>query len=637
MTRRALLAVSGAVLLLGAVLAGPATAAQEIQIREVDTSQFPTVGLTFSLQESAELAAEDVQVTEDGAPVEGPLTLQPLDEAGVSVDVVLVVDTSGSMLGEPLASAVAAATLFIQGLPEQVRIGVVAFDEAPHVLQRPTRDHSAAFEAVTTLSARGETALYDAVLRSAQLFRGDGQRNIVLLSDGGDTVSRSSLDSAVRAVQASDATIFAVGLRTPETDVQALRRLARATEGRYAPAETADLTAVYQGLASELSNQYVVRYRSTSPAGSEVSVGVSALGASDAALVLIPKAEPPPKPAPEPPSVPASEPLLTGPVGMAVTLGLTFLALFTLLVMLLGAGMRQRREQVLARRVAAVGRPKETGGTEGSSSGSRVWLPEGLVATAQRAADASGLGKGLDAKLERAALPLRPGEFVLSMVLTTLAGALVGAALFRDALFVLLSALAGGVLPVLFLSIKIDRRRAAFEAQLPDILRLLSSSLRAGHSFLQALDMVAKEIAQPAKQEFSRVVAEIRLGRPVDEALVAVADRIGTEDLKWAVMAVNVQREVGGNLAEVLDTVANTVQERETIRRQIKTLSAEGRLSAWILGTLPFLFAAYLMLINPGYIGELFSTQVGVYMVIGAGTLFVAGVLWMRKMVKIDV
>jgi tight adherence protein B len=632
-----LLSVFGALLLLGATLAGPSAAAQEIQIREVDTSQFPTVGLTLSLQEAAELSAEDVQVTENGTPVEGPLTLQPLEETGGSIDVVLVVDTSGSMEGEPLASAVAAATLFVQGLPEQVRIGVVAFDQAPRVLQRPTRDHSAAFEAVTTLSARGETALYDAVIRAAEVFGGEGQRNLVLLSDGGDTVSRSGLDSAVRAAQRAEATIFAVGLRTPETDVQALRRLAEATEGRYAPAATADLTAVYQGLATELANQYVVRYRSASPAGSEVSVGVSALGAADSALVLTPEAEAPPEPPREPAPVPSADPLLAGPVGMAVALGLTFLALFSVLMMLLGAGLRQRRDQVLARRVAAGGRPKEGGAAEGSTPGSRVWLPEGLVATAQRAADASGVGKGLDARLERAGLPFRPGEFVLTMLLTTLVGALVGAALLRAPLFVLLSAVAGGVLPVLFLSIKIDRRRAAFEAQLPDVLMLLASSLRAGHSFLQALDMVAKEIAEPARQEFARVVAEIRLGRHVDEALIAVAERIGTEDLKWAVMAVNVQREVGGNLAEVLDTVAHTVQERETIRRQIKTLSAEGRLSAWILGTLPFVFALYLIVVNPGYLGELFSTEVGVYMVVGAGALLVAGVLWMRKMVKIDV
>jgi tight adherence protein B len=116
---------------------------------------------------------------------------------------------------------------------------------------------------------------------------------------------------------------------------------------------------------------------------------------------------------------------------------------------------------------------------------------------------------------------------------------------------------------------------------LPDVLTIMASSLRAGHSFMQALDTVAKEIAQPAATEFQRVVAEIRLGRPAEDALEALAERVGSADFMWAVLAVNIQREVGGNLAEILDNVADTLRERATLRRQIKVLTAEGRLSAW--------------------------------------------------------
>ena len=127
----------------------------------------------------------------------------------------------------------------------------------------------------------------------------------------------------------------------------------------------------------------------------------------------------------------------------------------------------------------------------------------------------------------------------------------------------------------------------------------MASSLRAGHSFLQSLDTVAKEIAQPAAAEFQRVVAEIRLGRPAEDALEALAERVGSPDFKWAVLAVNIQREVGGNLAEILDTVADTLRERAMLRRQIKVLTAEGRLSAWVLGLLPFGIALYMFAVNP--------------------------------------
>ena len=154
------------------------------------------------------------------------------------------------------------------------------------------------------------------------------------------------------------------------------------------------------------------------------------------------------------------------------------------------------------------------------------------------------------------------------------------------------------------------KRTERMREQLPDVLTILASSLRAGHSFMQALDAVAREIPQPAATEFQRVVAEIRLGRSTDDALEALSERVGSSDFKWAVLAVNIQREVGGNLAEILDNVADTLRERAQMRRQIRVLTAEGRLSAWVLTLLPLGIAVILL---------------------------VLGVFWMRKIVDIDV
>jgi len=173
--------------------------------------------------------------------------------------------------------------------------------------------------------------------------------------------------------------------------------------------------------------------------------------------------------------------------------------------------------------------------------------------------------------------------------------------------------------------------------QLPDVLTIMASSLRAGHSFLQALDTTAREIAAPANVEFQRLVAEIRLGRPAEDALESLADRVGSADFRWAVLAVNIQREVGGNLAEILDNVSDTLRERAMMRRQIRVLTAEGRLSAWVLAILPFAIAIYMFAVNPDYISLLFTKQIGLFMLGTAGVLMVLGILWMRKIVDIDV
>ena len=239
-------------------------------------------------------------------------------------------------------------------------------------------------------------------------------------------------------------------------------------------------------------------------------------------------------------------------------------------------------------------------------------------------------------KLEKAASPLRSGEFIAMVVCAAIAGAVTGGIL-SGPIFAITLCAAGGLMPIMWLGRKARRRTAKIRTQLPDVLMLLSSSLRAGHSFLQALDAVAREVGEPSQHEFQRAVAEIRLGRQVDDALGDLADRIDSPDFSWAVLAVNIQREVGGNLAEVLDTVAATLRERDDIRRQVDVLSAEGRLSAVVLTALPFLLGLYISVVRPESIALLFTTKLGLVMVIGAGSLLLTGILMIRKMVRIDV
>jgi tight adherence protein B len=291
----------------------------------------------------------------------------------------------------------------------------------------------------------------------------------------------------------------------------------------------------------------------------------------------------------------------------------------------------------MAARMAAIGRPVPQHSASPVDKPGTGWIPESVSSFGERFAKAQGFGEKLDAQLEAAGVSLRSGEFVVATVGAGLVGAVLGAAVLQNVLLAGVIGVLGTVLPTLMLRVALSRRADKMREQLPDVLTIIASSLRAGHSFLQALDTVAREIPAPADVEFQRLVAEIRLGRPAEDALEALADRVGNPDFRWAVLAVNIQREVGGNLAEILDNVADTLRERATIRRQIKVLTAEGRLSAWVLAILPFAIALYMFAVNPGYISMLFTTQLGLFMLGVAGVMMVLGILWMRKIVDIDV
>jgi tight adherence protein B len=322
---------------------------------------------------------------------------------------------------------------------------------------------------------------------------------------------------------------------------------------------------------------------------------------------------------------------------LAVVIALVGLAAFAMGWLLLGTAARVKADRDMAARMAAIGRPVPQHAASPVGRPGSGWIPESVSAFGERFATAQGFSERLDAQLEAAGVSLRSGEFVVGTIGAGLLGAVLGAAVLRNALLAGVIGLLGLVLPTIVLRMSLNRRADRMREQLPDVLTIMASSLRAGHSFLQALDTVAREIPAPANVEFQRLVSEIQLGRPADDALEALADRVGSPDFRWAVLAVNIQREVGGNLAEILDNVSDTLRERAIMRRQIKVLTAEGRLSAWVLAILPFAIALYMFAVNQEYISLLFSTQVGLFMLGVAGVLMVLGILWMRKIVDIDV
>jgi tight adherence protein B len=236
--------------------------------------------------------------------------------------------------------------------------------------------------------------------------------------------------------------------------------------------------------------------------------------------------------------------------------------------------------------------------------------------------------------LEAAGVALRPGEFVLLALGASAGGIILGLLAANPALSLLLG---GGALvgSRVYLSSKARRRQAAFADQLESTLQLLAGSLRAGYGISQAINTVATEAMEPTATEFTRVVVETRLGRDLHDSLTALADRMENRDFAWVTDAIEIQQGVGGDLAEVLDTIAATIRDRNQIRRQISALSAEGRLSAYILVTLPFAIGALISITNPGYLSELTGTSVGRLLLLVGAVLMAIGALWIRKIIKI--
>lgn len=623
-----------------------AGAAPTVRIRDASLAENGDVRLVVSVGGDAAtrpLSASDVAVRENGTPVTG-VAVAPLSAASAGTAVVLAIDVSGSTAGKPLADAKAGAAAFLTKLDPAVRVALVAFGDRAVVRSGLTADRAAIRRAVDALAAGGSTALYDAIALSAGTLKPvKGRHAIVVFSDGRDTVERTTLAAAIAAAKAAAAPVHTVALSTRSSDPVALDRVARGTLGSVVLLDaSAGLAAAFAAVATELSTLYTISYKgtvTTADLSIEVSLALAGAGAAavaDRVVVANPREGAPP---PLPPAV-APKPLipgLDGKAGLAIGIlaAFGFIAIFGSLL-----GWRSAKSagwRTLAKGIAAIEghrRARKAAVREASSLGSIGRATEGVL---QRTARTRGFEARLQRSLDRAGWPMRASEFVVLQA----GSALVGLSLAWALSGVWWIGVAGGAgaafAPRIVLSQRVARRQAAFLSQLPDTLQLLAGSLQAGYGFLQAVDTLVKECPEPTAHEFGRVLTETRLGMPMDVSLVAMAERIGSDDFSWVVMAITIQREVGGNLAELLRTVAQTLRDREQVRRQIRVLSAEGRLSAVILAVLPVAIAGYISVVNPGYLTKLFDTSTGRLLIGAALALMGAGVLWLRKIIKINV
>ncbi len=634
--RMVLVALAFAMLAAGAAPASGAEAGGALVAQKADTSAFPTVALTVTLPLDMLIggAAEPrFEITENGERRD-VIAATPLAATRAPMDVVLLIDTSGSMWGAPLQDVKRAAMVFVGALAEGDEVAVVSFDTNVEMVSGFTADTEALGAAIERLEASGNTALYDGVVSAAGMLaaREGRDRVLILLCDGEENASGNTLSDAVSRLRESGAPMYAIGLETPEMDREVLATLATQSGGRLMTvADSGELERLYADIARELTTQYEVSYTSAAPNTVDLDIEVAATvdGRAGTTRFVVdnPYFE---QAAGEGEGVTPASPVASAALA-ALVVFLAFVAVF------LAAWAVMSLMPSAPSRINELHFYDQLHGAEDTTT-TRAAGVTGVIREAVAAvAGRRGLTPLVHRKLERAGLPLRAVEYMYLHFIGVIAAGMIVQLLVGSLWFSLLVVIVATLLPILLLESAITRRRHAFEEQLPDILSMMASSLRAGWGVQQSIDLVVQEIGDPASNEFRRVQAESRLGLSVEEALDKMAERLDSEDFRWTVTAIAIQREVGGNLAEVLDLVANTMRQRAELRRHIRALTSEGRLSAAILFVLPFFMMGLLLLVNPGYMGQLFTTSMGIGLLIVGAVLLAVGGVWLRKASEVEI
>jgi tight adherence protein B len=597
-----------------------------LKIQSVDTTAAPRIHLTVQVPPElidTSLPDKAFSVIEAGHKRSAHVAQLPTE--GLSL--VLAIDTSGSMRGDALDAAKAAAINFIQKMPAETRIAVIGFGNQPYEVSPFTTEIGALSNAINALQAAGETSLYDAVVTAAsRLGNETTQRHeLIVLTDGKDTQSTQTLDAASSAIRSANVTVFAVALITADTDVGPLNQLAAPSGQQAVPAtDPAALQGIYNAIAQQIASQYALSFdaRGTGSIPIKVSVDWNNVRASASTTVNVPA---PSSRAPAPQharQATTSDPVLAQDWVLALGGGLAFIALCTGLVTL---ARRRTPRTVLAEERAQLRTHQPSQFSEVVDRASRL---------ADRTLERHNKRRALGDALERAGIDMRTGEFTVLVVAVAL-GVLFFGLLLGGPLVGLGLAAVTVIAFRVAVTMRADRRRTRFAEQLGDTLQLLSSNLRTGHGLLQSVDTVAAESETPTQEEFRRIVIETRLGQDLNGALDAAAGRVGNDDFEWVVQAIDIHREVGGDLAEVLDNVGETIRDRNSIRRQIRALTAEGRLSAVVLFVLPIALTFIIAVASPAYLNELTGTTVGNILIGVAVGLMILGGFWLRRLTRV--
>ncbi|MBS4021932.1 MAG: type II secretion system F family protein [Dethiobacter sp.] len=262
--------------------------------------------------------------------------------------------------------------------------------------------------------------------------------------------------------------------------------------------------------------------------------------------------------------------------------------------------------------------------------------PSGKIANAFRALTPKKILDKAEQDLMQTDILLRPEELIIIQAAAVVVPAIIALGVLENMSLAIILSAAGAITPTLYLRLAKVRRQKKFNDQLGDAVGIMSNSLRAGFSFLQTLDSLHKETTPPLSVEFGRALREMKLGTPTEEALQNMSKRVKSDDFDLIIVAVNIQRQVGGNLAEILDNIAFTIKERLRIKGEIKTLTAQGRISGIIVGVLPLVLGLFIFFTNPAHVKMLFTHPLGIIMLIAGLVSLLVGIALIRKIVNIE-
>ncbi len=625
---RRLIALAG-VLLAAAALPGAAAGATDLRLRELEGARFPDRAFLLSLPDAVALDPGLVTVRENGEPVTD-LTLLPASEAGAGeFAVVLVIDASNSMRGEAIEGALEAARVFAAERGPNQAMAVLAFNGRTRVVLPFTTSAEKIDAALATAPplAYG-TLMRDAVDEAVGLLAAERATvgSVVVLSDGADTGSSVSTAALAERARRTDVRVFTVGLRSHRFDGGPLEALAGATGGRYAEASSPEaLERVFAELGSRLASEYLIRYRSEARPDVRVHVAVrveeiDGVGVTEYTTPAV-AANPGP-----PFRRPLVERFVQSQVGVVATS-----VVFALVVALGLVALIRPRPRTLRRRMAEF--VSVTLRERGSKRGAQGDL---VLARAEKSLAETRWWARFGEELEVGEIRIPAMQILLATFVGTFAAAWLILTL-TGALFFVPLALGVPLLVRSLIARRAEKQRHLFAEQLPDNLQVISSALRAGHSLSSALAVLVEDCSEPSRREFRRVVADERLGAPLDETLVDVARRMQSRDLEQVALVAALQRETGGNTAEVLDRVAETVRGRFELRRLVRTLTTQGRMSRWVLSLLPVGLLLVMSALNPGYVAPLFTNPAGRVLLVLGAVMIVTGSLVIKRIVNIKV
>ena len=624
------LARVGAVVLGGLILTLNATAAHasnEINIDHVRVER-GTVSLLLSVDAlgDATVDSENTSITVDGTPVD--VEIEPAAAGDIERSTMLVLDTSNSMAEQDrISAATEAIKAYLAATPADIRVGLVMFAGKVKQVIEPSVDRTAILSAIETVDLTRGTRVYDAIDAAVEALGPDGARSLLVLSDGADTGSASTLEVTSGGAMDAGVVVDVVALQDPDQAKQ-LSVLADDSGGSIVPADPKRLSSVLESQGQALAHQLVMSFDVPEGASQEASVDVTIESDgstyADSAFVSLKSAR-----FDAPDVVASGKALVSKPVMLLGALALALGMAGLLATVLTGASDgRSASARRLDSYFGETGKGKKK--AEGSSDlrGSAVAMTDKVVS--------ADLESRISQRLAGAGSALTASEWLLLHAGIAVGSALVGFILGGPGLAVL-GLLLGFVLPWVYLKFRHSRRLGKFNGQLAETLGLMAGGLQAGLSLPQAVDSVVREGNEPMAGELRRALIEQRLGVDITDALEGVGQRMDSQDFNWIVMAIRIQREVGGNLAEILHTVADTLREREYLRRQVKALSAEGRLSGYILTGLPPMIGFYMMFANPAYIRLLYTTLPGFILLGLAAVLLGLGSFAMSKLSKVEV